>query len=1259
MPIRAPEGYLDITNATLRASEITTTSKVGIANANPTNTLSVGSNLHVSATSSNVLTIRGNVVTEGIKMGFLEIVPSYNLEQTANVGNSMSNTIQFTNSTTSFVTSSNVGIGTVSPSGLLDVVDAFTVAYTDRGHTAATIAAGYNTLSITNAGGTYTYTRDIAGLYGNFLIDTTAFPPAIGTRYRVRLTARSDNPATIRLENPANTGVIATYNLTSTFATYTWEFTAVATTVYFRVTFTSGSTMQFNALKVEEVLVNVGSRLGVGTTSPAYTLDVSGTARTGALTATSGTFSGALTASQRYLSDIPRPYQETITNSTSLAVGWYRIAENGDAVNGAGNGSRCSARFTIMDTKTGYHSSRTLYAGATYGDTPFIHLLTNSSLGGVGGVVSKVRIVEDALYEGHAVEIYLDTAVNANEVRIVIDDNYQRFGFVLIDFESVPADHSGMNEHEVDLDTKVWGVFYNGTSKTINMDTSGNVGIGTTNPAYKLQISGDALVNTGEASWNTGMKSILSTQDLINKGVFLGRGTVTASTDVDLPPDVVNDVIAKFTNNYTGEAVIDGASTNVLGNNGDVIVIDMWLYNNSGSTISVQYYVYAGGAQDAAFDLPSTSSWIRYTRSITLDGGNSGNNMAIRLDNNTPGTTFYFTGLSVRVNPSNTTNAPFTPKGFPLSGTGTVLSVPNIVAKEASIPTLLGNVGIGTTNPFSHGLLVAKDVTHGTSTTQQLRTQATVSNATYVEGTATLGFSGRGGSDIVNAATFWKSLGGYYGTQGYFGIAVNNPSTGVPDPYGITEGELDAQTRLVISHSGNVGIGTTNPLSTLTAHVDYGAGQTSGLCLDATNGVEVYNLRLFSYVEASSKVAYRFRVNNLTTSSEAMSLLSDGRVVTHQDLVPVTNIHYYWDGDKRLIYNYDNNFRQGIKFSDSGRTMTIFSTSNDSDGSIAFSTRLGVGSSDTDYGTERMRITGTGNVGIGTTSPGVKLHVYDSNSAGTMLVEKTGGAGGGIYMGNGSHGVGRGMNITNFTDSNDVVLYTAGTGSSGLSTSSGAYYLKLSSQGDALSSDGTPFGLSDERIKKDIIDIDDTYALQKIREIKPRMYRYKSHQKHNQTVFGFIAQEIRETLPYSTLIGTETIPNIQDYATFSNLNSNVITFTNFNTSDLDSNSNTIRIFHDDLEGREEYSNTISTVNLIRVIDDHAIEIDTDLLINEIFVYGQQVEDFHFLKKEHIFTVATAALQEVDRQQQADKLRITELETQLASVLARLDALESA
>jgi hypothetical protein len=266
MPIRAPEGYLDITNATLRASEIVTTSNVGIANANPTNTLSIGSNVFFEDTSSNAMTVRGNVVAEGIKLGFLQLLPSYDLELTANVGNSISNTVQFTNSTTGFVTSSNVGIGTNAPDGLVDVGTVLKVKFGNLGATAADIIDGYNTVDITESGGTYTYTRDTAANYGNFLPSTALYSPITGRRYRVKLTARSDFTGSIRLENPANGTIVASYDLTTTFTEYEWEFTSIATTMYFRATLTTGTTMQFNAFSMEVLEATANTDIIMGGT---------------------------------------------------------------------------------------------------------------------------------------------------------------------------------------------------------------------------------------------------------------------------------------------------------------------------------------------------------------------------------------------------------------------------------------------------------------------------------------------------------------------------------------------------------------------------------------------------------------------------------------------------------------------------------------------------------------------------------------------------------------------------------------------------------------------------------------------------------------------------------------------------------------------------------------------------------------------------------------------------------------------------------
>lgn len=54
------------------------------------------------------LRVSGNVHAEGIKLGVVELIPSYDLASVSNVGNTTSNTVQFINPTTSLVASSNI-----------------------------------------------------------------------------------------------------------------------------------------------------------------------------------------------------------------------------------------------------------------------------------------------------------------------------------------------------------------------------------------------------------------------------------------------------------------------------------------------------------------------------------------------------------------------------------------------------------------------------------------------------------------------------------------------------------------------------------------------------------------------------------------------------------------------------------------------------------------------------------------------------------------------------------------------------------------------------------------------------------------------------------------------------------------------------------------------------------------------------------------------------------------------------------------------
>ena len=60
------------------------------------------------------------------------------------------------------------------------------------------------------------------------------------------------------------------------------------------------------------------------------------------------------------------------------------------------------------------------------------------------------------------------------------------------------------------------------------------------------------------------------------------------------------------------------------------------------------------------------------------------------------------------------------------------------------------------------------------------------------------------------------------------------------------------------------------------------------------------------------------------------------------------------------------------------------------------------------------------------------------------------------------------------------------------------------------------------------------------------------------------------------------------------------------------------------------------------------------LSNQVILYGQKPDDFHRLNKDAIFTMTAAALQEVDRQQQADKENISTLETEIATLKNELE-----
>ena len=326
----------------------------------------------------------------------------------------------------------------------------------------------------------------------------------------------------------------------------------------------------------------------------------------------------------------------------------------------------------------------------------------------------------------------------------------------------------------------------------------------------------------------------------------------------------------------------------------------------------------------------------------------------------------------------------------------------------------------------------------------------------------------------------------------------------------------------------------------------------------------------------------------------------------------------------------------------------------------------------------------SGNLYVGSTT------ASSSYSTGALIVNGGAGMNGNIYFSNNGTGLVWGSNFSQIMDDSDLKiktddnmrLYTVnteritilssgfvginntiplyslhvGAGNNGV-TGPHRYFTGSASQltasasvpgnfvaiaaGGAVVSTGFYAG-SDKRIKCNIHDFPDIPILELLRYLKPRIFNFIDDIKYGiEPVFGFIAQEVAEIIPNVVTYLADYIPNIYEVA---EIIGKEIKLENKTTTEL-------------LKDETGYyplklKNTKGEdiiVNITEIIDEKTFKIDQEIETehNKVFLYGQEVPDFHSLDKDQIFTITTAAVQEIDKELQETnkKVKIVQEENQ--------------
>jgi hypothetical protein len=180
---------------------------------------------------------------------------------------------------------------------------------------------------------------------------------------------------------------------------------------------------------------------------------------------------------------------------------------------------------------------------------------------------------------------------------------------------------------------------------------------------------------------------------------------------------------------------------------------------------------------------------------------------------------------------------------------------------------------------------------------------------------------------------------------------------------------------------------------------------------------------------------------------------------------------------------------------------------------------------------------------------------------------------------------------------------------------------------------------SDSRIMKNIVNIEDGLALEKLRHVTPINFSYVD-QACRTTVggLGFNAQQVAEHLPDAIALESDFIPDVYSLESFD-------PETGFIQVTKNARNGRLRLYTK--RGERDVDVTLATPTTVQV--SKGLVTEEDLIDGKVFVYGYRVDDCHALNNDYLFTLNFAATRELDKEVLRLKQQNSELQARINSL----------